>query len=81
MGEREKVIAQIEALYPADSVYPMTSAIGIRLLRQARDDFNDWRDEPIAVLRRYADLCQQSDRLMISQAERNMFVDGETDAI
>ncbi len=58
--DRQKLITTIEQLYPADTPYLDTRAVGRRLLQQAREE--NWRDEPDAVLTRYADLCEQYER-------------------
>lgn len=55
---RDEAIQTIEGLYPADSEYDDTAAIGEVLLRQARfGRAHDWRNEPTDILVRYAELC------------------------
>ena len=54
---REQAIANIEALYPADSQYIESAKIGQQLLEQAKREVNGWRTEPTEVLIRYAELC------------------------
>jgi len=58
---RDKLIAVIAKLYPADSNDWSTKQKGQELLRQARDEH--WRGEPLSVLERYACLCQIEDAL------------------
>lgn len=59
--DRQQAISTIEALYPIDSQYEETNAIGERLLAQAKREREDWRNLPDAILFRYADLCQQEE--------------------
>lgn len=54
---RKEAIQTIEDLYPADSDYTETRALGQELLDQAKQDVGIWRNEPDAVLIRYAQLC------------------------
>ncbi len=61
MMTREEAIAIIESLYPIDSQYQETNAVGERLLAQAKRECEDWRNLPDATLLRYADLCQQEE--------------------
>lgn len=58
--DRNKAIQIIEGLFPADSEYPDTAEIGKKLLTQAKT--KSWRDEPIDVLIRYANLCLQEEQ-------------------
>ncbi|HDY90097.1 MAG TPA: hypothetical protein ENH82_18515 [bacterium] len=58
MKTREDAIQIIEGLYPTDSGYPETNAIGIELLEQAERNISDWRDLPIETLFEYARLCE-----------------------
>ena len=62
--KRYTAIQIINSLYPTDSQYPETNAIGEVLLSQAKLEYGatpDWRDEPTEVLVRYAELCKQWD--------------------
>jgi len=54
---REEAIANIEALFPADSQYEVTREFGERLLKQAKQEVEGWRSESDAVLIKYAELC------------------------
>lgn len=54
---REQAIATIEGLYPVDSQYHETNEIGRRLLQQAKEEVDNWRNESTEVLIRYAELC------------------------
>jgi len=55
---REEAINHIDNLFPIDSDYPTTSAIGERLLAQAKMETQDWRYVlPDTTLIRYAELC------------------------
>ncbi len=58
---RDEAIAIIEGLYPADSDYKATAAIGQGLLARAEREVNGWRDKPDTVLIRYAELCEQEE--------------------
>jgi hypothetical protein len=60
--ERTKLIETIDGLFPADCHYPRTAETGRELLEQARRDVENWRHEPLVVLRRYAQLCQEEER-------------------
>jgi len=62
---RQEAIEIIEALFPTDSPYSDTNAIGERLLAQARSEIQGWRSEPDEVLVRYADLCMQEENKQI----------------
>lgn len=57
MTRREEAIANIEALFPADSQYEVTREFGERLLKQAKQEVEGWRSESDAVLIKYAELC------------------------
>jgi hypothetical protein len=52
---RDKAIADVERLFPADSTFPDTAKVGQELFLQAM--FETWRDAPSDVLTRYAQLC------------------------
>ena len=60
--DRKQAISTIEALFPVDSQYEETNAIGERLLNQAKRECENWRNLPDAILFRYADLCEQEER-------------------
>ena len=64
---RQQAISIIDALYPIDSQYAKTNAVGERLLAQAKREQDDWRNLPDAILFRYADLCQQEEARSVSQ--------------
>lgn len=53
--DRRQAILTIEALYPPDT------ETGERLLQQAKNDCNSWKNLPDEILLRYADLCQQEE--------------------
>lgn len=56
----ENVIRNIESLFPIDSCFEDTNAIGELLLRQAKNNLNytdNWRLLPENVLREYERLC------------------------
>lgn len=60
----EDVIRNIESLFPVDSGFDDTNAVGERLLEQAKRNCNyeiDWRDLPDNVLREYERLCIAED--------------------
>ena len=59
--ERNKAIATIEALFPADAEYPRTAVVGCRLLEQAKKELAGWRTLPTPVLIRYAQLCEDEE--------------------
>lgn len=54
---REELIKHIEELFPADESGEQHAKIGKRLLAQAKREVVGWEEEPIEVLRRYAELC------------------------
>jgi len=56
--DRERAIQIINTLYPPDSKFPECAEIGNRLLAQAKYDCASWRNEPIDVLVRFAELCE-----------------------
>lgn len=69
--DRQQAIDTIEVLYPTDSQYSETNAIGKRLLQQAKDELNNWRVEPTEVLIRYAELYMaEEDRITKSLSRR-----------
>ena len=57
---KDEFIEIIQSFYPADSKFPKTQEIGRRLLDQAKNEIENktWRDLPAAVLKRYAELCE-----------------------
>jgi hypothetical protein len=59
--DKKEAINIIEALYPADSQYKDSRETGKALLQQAKEELNNWRNEPPEVLIRYAELCQQKE--------------------
>lgn len=59
--QRARAISIIEGLFPTDSEYVGTNSIGKRLLQQAKDELNNWRNEPTNILIRYAQLCEQEE--------------------
>jgi hypothetical protein len=67
---KENIIKDIESLFPADSDYPDTAAIGEELLQLAmqRAGFN-WRQLPIQVLQEYRSLCISKENDQIREAE------------
>lgn len=58
---RDEMIRTIEALYPIDSEYPETNAIGEKLLAQAKKECENWRNLPDNILQRYMELCIDED--------------------
>lgn len=68
--DRKRAIETITALFPADSQYPDTAEIGQNLLEQAKRQVNNWRNEPTAVLVRYASLCIDLEHEQERAAER-----------
>lgn len=59
--DRTEAIKHIEMLYPPDSQYQATAAIGNRLLEQAKREVESWRTLPTEVLVRFAELCIEED--------------------
>lgn len=59
--DRETAIEYIANLFPADSEYEETADIGKALLERAKREVLGWRNEPTAVLVRYAQLCIQKE--------------------
>lgn len=74
---REEAISIIGGLYPIDSQYQETSAIGRRLLQQAKEEVDNWRNEPTEVLLRYAELCQEQENKTIRNMNRRIMGGGE----
>jgi len=64
--KRTKAIETIELLYPADSQFPDTARIGRKLLEQAKQEVETWRNESDDVLLRYAELCEIEDRKILA---------------
>ena len=67
---REEAISIIEGLYPADSEYENTAAIGAQLLEQAKSEIQSWKTEPTPVLIRYAQLCMEMEQRETSRILR-----------
>lgn len=67
---RKEAIAIIESLFPPDSQWEKTNEIGKRLLQQAKDETENWRNLPDAVLFRYADLCEQEESRQDRESRR-----------
>lgn len=59
--ERERLIQNIEGLFPPDSDFIETAKVGQRLLDQAERDVATWKTKPIEVLRRFSLLCEHED--------------------
>ena len=68
--DRWKAISIIETHYPTDSQYERINAIGERLLAQAKRECEDWRNLPLVILARYAELCQQEENRAIREWAR-----------
>jgi len=58
---REEAIQIINGLYPTDSEYERTNAIGVELLEQAKRNVENWRDLPDNILFEYCQLCEQKE--------------------
>jgi len=58
---RQEAIRNIEGLYPPDSEYPNTAAIGEKLLMSIVVE--EWRDLPLYTLQRFSSSCTQKDNL------------------
>ena len=68
---RANLIQKISNLYPADSEYKSTALIGEALLRRAEQDvIQDWRDKPLGVLIRYAELCEATEWVQARDTQR-----------
>ena len=60
--DREELIDNIEGLWPADSEYEDTARLGRQILEESRVEAKvGWRDEPVEVLRIYAEKCIRKD--------------------
>jgi len=68
-SERLELISIISNLYPPDSDYHTTAEKGKALLCEAMLDM-DWRELPVAVLRRMANLCIELDRAQTKNLPR-----------
>lgn len=70
---RDHAIRTIEALCPADSPEPATRYQGQQLLAKAQRECEAeaWRDQPEAVLIRYAGLCLEQQHMIEAFAKRN----------
>ena len=60
---REQAIIDIDNLFPTDSDFPATNAIGKQLLQQAIENVygDDWRELPDEVIYEYRRLCIRKD--------------------
>lgn len=67
---REEAIEVIEQLYPADSAYESTAAIGQRLLIAARA--MEWRNESDTVLFEYCRLCGEKRKVEEEEVESTL---------
>jgi hypothetical protein len=67
---RERAIAMIEQTFAPDSMHPQARAIGLRLLEQAREDCDSWRNERNEVVMRLAELCVAEVKRQESAAQR-----------
>ena len=65
---REKAIAIIEQLYPADAPYTEVAAVGRQLLSEAKA--TKWRYESYGVIVEYARLCEEKERIADMAATR-----------
>jgi hypothetical protein len=70
--DRQTAIDTIGGLYPIDSQFEDTIAIGERLLARAKRECDDWRNLPDAILFRYAELCQQEEERSTRQLLRKV---------
>lgn len=68
---RDEAIRKIETLFPADSPHHSVRLVGHELLDRARREATDWREEPTAVLQRYAELCEEQELALARRAIRN----------
>ena len=59
---KEKAIKEIEQLYPPDSDFPDTAAIGQELLAEAKRRFATWKNEPDDVIFELLNLCRDRER-------------------
>ena len=73
---REKAIQEIEQLYPPDSAFPLTAAIGQELLAEAKRQCASWKNEPDAVIFELLNLCRDKER----NARLNLCRDKERNA-
>ncbi|MDD5061763.1 MAG: hypothetical protein PHN44_05730 [Candidatus Marinimicrobia bacterium] len=69
---KQKAIEIIEQLFPADSQYEDTAAIGKRLLDQAKEEIDGWRNLPEPVLVRYAELCEAEENKQVRKFQKEM---------
>jgi hypothetical protein len=65
---RQQAISTIENLFPTDSQYAGTNAVGERLLEQAKRECENWRNLPEPILFRYAELCLQEESRQTREA-------------
>lgn len=70
---RDQAIQIIEALYPADARSPVARFEGQQMLATAKREAEaaDWRQQPDAVLQRYAELCLEQQHRLESYARRH----------
>ena len=59
---REKAIQEIEQLYPPDSDFSDTAAVGQELLAEAKRRCASWKNEPDAVIFELLNLCRDRER-------------------
>jgi hypothetical protein len=50
-----------QAIDTIDALYPPETETGEKLLQQAKNDCNSWKNLSDEILLRYADLCQQEE--------------------
>lgn len=58
--DKQNLIDNIETLFPIDSSFPDTAAVGERLLIEAVKE-SDWRDLPADILALYAAKCEREE--------------------
>ena len=64
---RDEAITTINELYPADSKFDDTAAIGQELLDKAQQMYANWRNEPDKVLFEYARLCIATEKKSLNK--------------
>jgi len=61
--KKHEIINVIQNLYPTDSQFADTNAIGKQLMLEAIEECKfDWRDLPIHVLRKWAEKCEAKEQ-------------------
>lgn len=73
MTQKETIIRNIENLFPIDSEFPETNAVGFKLLAEAKYNVgykDNWRDLPENVLREYERLCIAEDNRQCREAAK-----------